>query len=48
MKVTEYKEEFGEIRLPDGFADELRGKTVEEQMLATRSRIFTAVRCRIT
>ena len=32
MKCVEYEERFGEIHFPDGFAEELRGKSIEEQM----------------
>jgi len=32
MKQIEYQKYFGEIRFPDGFEEELRGKTIEEQI----------------
>ena len=32
MKTIEYQERFGEIRFPEGFAAQLVGKTLEEQM----------------
>lgn len=32
MKQIEYQENFGEIRFPDGFEEELKGKSVEEQV----------------
>ena len=32
MKQVEYQERFGAIRFPDGFAEELRGKSIEEQI----------------
>ncbi len=31
MKLVEYKEEYGEIKFPDGFEEKLLGKSIEEQ-----------------
>lgn len=32
MKIIEYNEEYGEIVVPEGFMDELKGLSIEEQM----------------
>lgn len=32
MNTEEYQAEFGEVNLPEGFEDKLRGKSLEEQM----------------
>lgn len=32
MNTIDYEESFGEIHFPEGFAEKLRGKTLEEQM----------------
>ncbi len=32
MDIVEYKEEFGEFKFPEGFAEKLVGKSIEEQM----------------
>ncbi len=30
MDIVEYKEEFGEFKFPEGFAEKLVGKSIEE------------------
>ena len=37
MKIVDYKDEFGTYTLPEGFAETLRGLTVEEQMTHYRT-----------
>lgn len=32
MKIVAYEERFGEIKFPEGFAEKLAGKSLEEQM----------------
>ena len=32
MKIVAYEERFGEVRFPEGFAEKLAGKSLEEQM----------------
>lgn len=41
MKIIEYREEFGEVELPEGFEEELRGKSLGEQM--ERFRIASSI-----
>ena len=43
MNEIEYREEFGEIRFPDGFEQKLKGKTIEEQMALYRVTVETTL-----
>ena len=37
MKIIPYETAFGEINLPEGFAETLQGRTIEEQMACYRT-----------
>ena len=37
MKIVSYEPSFGEVKLPEGFAELLHGRTIEEQMACYRT-----------
>lgn len=43
MNTIDYEESFGEIHFPEGFAEKLRGKTLEEQMECYRITEITEI-----
>lgn len=37
MKIVSYEPSFGEVKFPEGFAETLQGRTIEEQMACYRT-----------